>query len=170
MRQRVARPPLVPCDDERKGTRRELWVGVVIPAPRPYAVHLHVGSIMKRSLTLLALVATVALPLACTDASATTAPPSVVITLFPAFSASGVCAVASPDPASIRAGEAVAFRNETGVTHTVIADGGNTPWTTIAPGETSGSIEFSIASTRKYYLQACGDAPVNLHTLIVTVN
>jgi len=121
---------------------------------------------MKRSLILLALLA----PLACTDATATTAPPSVVIILSPAFSAFGPCVVASPDPASIRAGESVAFRNETSITHTVIADGVNTPWTTIAPGETSGSIAFSIASTRKYYVQSCGDAPVNLHTLIVTVN
>ena len=124
---------------------------------------------MKRSLILLALLALLA-PLACTDATATTAPPSVVIILSPAFSASGPCVVASPDPASIRAGESVAFRNETSITHTVIADGVNTPWTTIAPGETSGSIAFSIASTRKYYVQSCGDAPVNLHTLIVTVN
>ena len=124
---------------------------------------------MKRSLTLFALVG-LPLALACTDATATTAPPSVVIILSPAFSSSGACVVASPDPASIRAGEAVAFRNETGVTHTIIADDANTPWTTIAPGETSGSIEFSIAATRKYYVQSCGDAFQNLHTLIVTVN
>jgi plastocyanin len=121
---------------------------------------------MKRSLMLLALL----VPLACTDATATTAPPSVVITLSPAFSSSGTCVVASPDPASIRAGQSVAFRNATFVTHTVIADGLNTPWTTIAPGETSGSIAFSIASTRQYYVQSCGNASQNLHTLIITVN
>jgi plastocyanin len=121
---------------------------------------------MKRSLALLAFLA----PLACTDATATTAPPSVVITLFPASGASGTCVVASPDPASIRAGQSVAFRNGTSVTHTVIADGPNTPWTTIAPGETSGSIEFSLAATRKYYVQSCGNASGNLHTLVVTVN
>jgi hypothetical protein len=121
---------------------------------------------MKRSLAFVALLA----PLACTDATATTSPPSVVITLSPAPSASNTCVVASPDPASIRAGQSVAFRNATSVTHTVITDGLNTPLTTVAPGETSGSIEFSIASTRKYYVQSCGNASQNLHTLVVTVN
>jgi hypothetical protein len=121
---------------------------------------------MKRSLILLALLA----PVACIDATATTSPPSVVITLSPASFASNTCVVATPDPASIRAGQSVAFRNATSVTHTVLADGLNTPWTTIAPGETSGSIEFSIASMRKYYVQACGNSSQNLHTLVITVN
>lgn len=107
---------------------------------------------------------------ACTDATATTSPPTVIVTLSAASTSSNACVVASPDPANIRAGQSIAFRNATSVSHTVIADGVNTPWTVVGPGETSGSIEFTFASTRKYYVQACGNSPTNLHTLVVTVN
>ncbi len=118
---------------------------------------------MKRSLLLIALAAVVSCE------SATTEPASVVITLTPSASNAN-CVVASPDPANIRSGQAVAFRNQTSMTHTVVAEGLNTPWTVVPPGETSGSIEFSIASTRKYYVQACGSAAANLHSIVVTVN
>ena len=106
--------------------------------------------------------------LACTDATATTAPPSVIVTLSPASFSSNACVIASPDPANIRAGQSIAFRNATSVSHTVIADGVNTPWTVIGPGRRR-LIEFTFASTRKYYVQACGNSPTNLHT-VITVN
>jgi plastocyanin len=123
---------------------------------------------MKRSI--LALFAAAVALAACTDATASTDPPAVIVTLTPAPFSPNNCVVASPDPATIRAGESVAFRNHTGVTHTIVAEGLNTPWTAIDPGETSGSIEFSIASTRKYYVQSCGNSSANLHLLIITVN
>ena len=126
---------------------------------------------MKRSTLALAAVAAVAVALtACVDATATNDRPAVIVTLTPDPFAPNNCVIASPDPATIRAGEAVAFRNHTGVTHTIIADGLNTPWTAIEPGETSRSIEFSIASTRKYYVQRCGNSSADLHLLIITVN
>ena len=126
---------------------------------------------MKRSVLALAAAAAAVLALtACIDATASTDPPAVVVTLTPDPFSPNNCVVASPDPATIRAGESVAFRNRTGVTHTIIAEGLNTPWTAIEPGETSGSIEFSIASTRKYYVQRCGSSAADLHLLIITVN
>ena len=119
---------------------------------------------MKRSLLLLLALVGVA---SCE--SATTEPPAVVIVLTPS-TANANCVVASPDPANIRAGQAVAFRNGTSMSHTILADGINTPWTVVGPDETSGSIDFPIASTRKYYVQACGSASANLHSIVVTVN
>ena len=125
---------------------------------------------MKRlTLALAAAAAAVALT-GCIDAIASNDRPAVVITLTPDPFAPNDCVIASPDPATIRAGESVAFRNRTGVTHTILADGLNTPWTAIEPGETSGSIEFTFASTRRYYVQRCGNASADLHLLIVTVN
>ena len=119
---------------------------------------------MKRSLFLL-----LAAALAGCDAVASSEPASVVVRLRPS-NANSSCVVASPDPAAIRAGQSVAFRNETSVTHTVVAEGLNTPWTVVEPGETSGSIEFTFASTKKYYVQSCGNSSNNLHTIVVTVN
>ena len=108
--------------------------------------------------------------LACTDATASTDPPAVIVTLTASLTSPNTCVVATPDPATIRAGQSIAFRNATSVSHVVVADGLQTPWTAIGPGETSGAIEFSIASTRKYYVQSCGNASSNLHTLVITVN
>src|SRR5215212_9365443 len=108
--------------------------------------------------------------LACTDATASKDPPAVVVTLTASPSSPNTCVVATPDPATIRVGQSIAFRNATTVSHVVLADGLATPWTAIAPGETSGPIEFSIASTRKYYVQACGNGAANLHSLLITVN
>ncbi|HEY9227130.1 MAG TPA: hypothetical protein VIP11_10815 [Gemmatimonadaceae bacterium] len=105
----------------------------------------------------------------CTDATASNDPPAVVVQLR-SMPGNPNCVIASPDPASIRSGESVAFRNVTSVPHTIMADGPNTPWTTVEPGEVSGSIEFTFASTRKYYVQSCGSGNGNLHTLIITVN
>ena len=124
---------------------------------------------MKRLMLALAAAAALALT-ACIDAIASNDRPAVVVTLTPDPFAPEDCVIATPDPATIRAGESVAFRNRTGVTHTILADGLNTPWTAIEPGETSGSIEFSFASTRRYYVQRCGNASPDLHLLIVTVN
>jgi plastocyanin len=119
---------------------------------------------MKLSLPiLLALVG-----LSACDATASNQPATLVVTLTPA--ANATCVIASPDPASIRSGQTIAFHNATSMTHTVIADGLDTPWTSVAPGETSGSIRLTVASTRKYYVQGCGSASTNLHTVIVTVN
>ena len=123
---------------------------------------------MKRSFVALATAAVTLT--ACIDATASNDRPAVVVTLTPYPFAPNDCVIASPDPATIRAGESVAFRNHTGVTQTIIADGLNTPWTAIEPGETSGSIQFSIASTRKYYVLRCGNASADLHVLIITVN
>jgi len=123
---------------------------------------------MKRSFVALAAAAVTLT--ACIDATASNDRPAVVVTLTPDPFSPNNCVVASPDPATIRAGESVAFRNRTGVTHTIIADGLNTPWTAIEPGETSGSIEFSVPSMRQYYVQACGNRSADLHTLIITVN
>jgi plastocyanin len=123
---------------------------------------------MKRSFVALAAAALTVT--ACIDATASNDRPAVIVTLTPDPFAPDNCVIASPDPATIRAGESVAFRNHTDVTHTILADGLNTPWTAIEPGETSGSIEFNIASTRKYYVQACGNASADLHMLIITVN
>jgi plastocyanin len=120
---------------------------------------------MKLSLPMLLVAAGVA---GC-DAAASTKPADVVVTLTPS-SANSTCVVASPDPANIRSGQTIAFRNATPMSHTVIADGLDTPWTVVAPGETSGSIRLSIASSRKYYVQSCGSASSNLHTIVVTVN
>jgi plastocyanin len=120
---------------------------------------------MKRSLPmLLALVG-----LSACDATASNKPADLVVT-FTQSPNNSTCVVASPDPASIRSGQTIAFRNQTSMSHTVIADGLDTPWTSVAPGETSGSIRLSIASSRKYYVQSCGSATNNLHTVIVTVN
>jgi plastocyanin len=107
---------------------------------------------------------------ACTDATASTDPPALIVTFSASPASPNACVVATPDPATIRAGQSVAFRNATSVSHVVVADGLDTPWTAIGPGETSGSIEFSIASTRKYYVQSCGNGSTNLHTLVITVN
>ena len=120
---------------------------------------------MKLSLPILLALA----GLAACDATASNQPASLVVTLTPS-NANSSCVIASPDPASIRAGQTIAFRNETSRTHTIIADGLDTPWTSVEPGETSGSIRLSIASSRKYYVQSCGSASSNLHTVIVTVN
>jgi plastocyanin len=105
----------------------------------------------------------------CIDATASKDPPAVTITLS-ASNNVNTCVTVSPDPATIRTGQSIAFRNNTNVSHTIIAEGLNTPWTAVAPGETSGAIEFSIASTRKYYIQSCGNGASNLHTLVITVN
>ena len=120
---------------------------------------------MKRSLPILLAF----IGLSACDATASNQPASVVVTLTPA-NASGTCVNASPDPANIRAGQSIAFRNSTSVSHTVIADGLDMPWTVVAPGELSGAIKLSIASSRKYYVQSCGSAAGNLHTVVVTVN
>lgn len=119
-------------------------------------------------LSFLAVCAVVALG-ACTDATASKDPPAVTITLNNATSSAN-CIAVSPDPATIRSGQSIAFRNNTNTSLTILADGLNTPWTAVAPGETSGAIEFSIASTRKYYIQSCGNGAANLHTLVITVN
>jgi plastocyanin len=120
---------------------------------------------MKLSLPiLLALVG-----LSACDATASNQPATVVVTLTPS-TANATCVVANPDPANIRSGQTIAFHNSTSMSHTVIADGLDTPWTVVAPGETSGSIRLTVASTRKYYVQGCGSASPNLHTVIVTVN
>jgi plastocyanin len=120
---------------------------------------------MKLSLPILLALA----GLAACDATASNQPASLVVTLTPS-TANSTCVVASPDPASIRAGQTIAFRNQTSMTHIIIADGLDTPWASVAPGETSGSIRLSIASSRKYYVQSCGSASNNLHTVVVTVN
>lgn len=120
---------------------------------------------MKLSLPILLALA----GLSACDATASNKPADVVVT-FTASTANSSCVVASPDPANIRSGGTIAFRNSTNISHTVIADGFDTPLTVVAPGETSGSIKMSIASSRKYYVQACGSAAANLHTIVVSVN
>lgn len=128
------------------------------------------SAFLMKKLSILLLAAVAVTSAACLDVTATTDPPDVIVTLNPAGFGSNRCVVASPDPASVRAGQAIAFHNNTGQTHTIVAEGSNTPWTTVDPGETSGSIEFSFASTRRYYVQSCGASSTNLHTVVITVN
>jgi plastocyanin len=108
--------------------------------------------------------------LGCTDVTASKDPPALIVNLTASPTRPNSCVVASPDPASIRSGQSIAFRNNTGVAHTILADGSDTPWTSIEPGGVSGALSFSAVSTRKYYVLACGDGQTNLHTLVVTVN
>ena len=88
-----------------------------------------------KKLSILVLVAVAVTSSACLDVTATTDPPDVIVTLNPAGFGSNRCVIASPDPASVRAGQAIAFHNNTGQTHTIVAEGSNTPWTTVDPGE-----------------------------------
>ena len=78
---------------------------------------------MKRSLPFLLALA----GLAACDATASNQPATLVVTLTPS-SANSSCVVATPDPASIRAGQTIAFRNETSRTHTIIADARFQSW------------------------------------------
>jgi plastocyanin len=57
----------------------------------------------------------------------------------------------SPNPASVKVGQTVSWRNGDSVSHTATADGGAFDTSTIAPGATSSPVTMSAAGTFSYH-------------------
>jgi plastocyanin len=72
----------------------------------------------------------------------------------------------SPNPATVKVGQKVAWRNADSVAHTATADGSAFDTGTIAPGATSGSITMSAAGSFPYHCTIHGFSMVG--TLTVT--
>jgi plastocyanin len=70
----------------------------------------------------------------------------------------------SPNPATARVGQTVAWRNSHSQTHTATADGGSFNTGSIAPGSTSAPITMNGAGTFAYH---CGPHPSMVGTLQV---
>jgi plastocyanin len=70
----------------------------------------------------------------------------------------------SPNPASIAAGQTVAWRNADSVTHTATADNGSFNTGAIAPGATSAPIQMSTAGSFAY---TCAIHPTMVASLVV---
>jgi plastocyanin len=71
----------------------------------------------------------------------------------------------SPNPASVRVGQTVAWRNGDSVDHTATANGGAFNTGNIAPGATSTAITMNAAGSFDYH---CGLHPAMVGTLVVT--
>ncbi len=110
---------------------------------------------IKRSLGILAVVAGIVSVVACSSSSSPTAPnPSptaapaaadVTVTINGMLGAQSF----SPNPASAKAGQTVAWHNADVITHTATGSGWDTGQ--IAPGTTSAPIMFSTAGTFDYH-------------------
>lgn len=72
----------------------------------------------------------------------------------------------SPNPATVRVGQTVAWNNGDSVEHTATADGGSFDTGMIGPGETSNPIVMATAGSFPYHCQIHGFAMVG--TLTVT--
>jgi plastocyanin len=71
----------------------------------------------------------------------------------------------SPNPATVKAGQTVAWTNADSITHTATANGGAFNTGNIAPGTTSGSVTMSTAGSFDYH---CSIHPTMVGTLTVT--
>jgi plastocyanin len=71
----------------------------------------------------------------------------------------------SPNPATVKAGQTVAWKNADSTTHNPIANGGSFNAGNIGAGATSGAIMMSTAGTFDYH---CGIHPTMVGTLTVT--
>jgi hypothetical protein len=83
---------------------------------------------------------------------------------------SAACVIATPEPASVRVNQGIAFVNKSSVPLTIVLLDDHLPLVSVAPNDTSRAAEFSDAGLRQYYSQACGSGTGELHTLAVTVN
>jgi plastocyanin len=71
----------------------------------------------------------------------------------------------SPNPATVKAGQSVAWRNADSIGHTATADGGAFDTGIIAPGATSNTIVMSVAGSFGYH---CAVHPTMTGTLSVS--
>jgi plastocyanin len=71
----------------------------------------------------------------------------------------------SPNPATVKVGQTVAWRNADSLAHTATADGGAFNTGTIAPGATSSPITMNAAGSLPYH---CAIHPSMTGTLAVT--
>ncbi len=70
----------------------------------------------------------------------------------------------SPNPATVKVGQTVSWRNADGVAHTATADGGGFNTGSIAPGATSAPILMATAGSLAYH---CAFHPTMVATLAV---
>ncbi len=70
----------------------------------------------------------------------------------------------SPNPATMKLGQTVAWRNADGTTHTATADGGTFDTGNIAPGATSNPITMTAAGSYPYHCRIHG------FTMVGTLN
>ncbi len=71
----------------------------------------------------------------------------------------------SPNPASVKVGQTVSWRNTDGIAHTATADAGGFNTGTIAPGSTTTPVAMSAAGSFSYH---CAIHPSMTGTLTVT--
>jgi plastocyanin len=71
----------------------------------------------------------------------------------------------SPNPASVRVGQQIRWRNVDSTSHTATQNGGGFNTGVIAPGQTSAPITISAAATLGYH---CSLHPTMVGTLNVT--
>ena len=83
---------------------------------------------------------------------------SIVIVVGPSRqyndAADAMCFQVSPVTASVQIGGTSAFQNNTNSTITIMGSDRST-WTTVGPGQTSGSLTFSAAGTYTFGVQGC---------------
>ncbi len=85
-------------------------------------------------------------------------PGVIVIVIAPtrvyADPADALCFQLSPTPASVKTSGSYAFQNNTSSSVTIVGTN-QTPWVTIAPGETSPSLSLSSAGVYNFGVQGC---------------